>query len=258
MKYQTILKNCAAVAALVLSLPACGDEADEAGDETADEGGTATTTATITTTSTSTGTDGGTEDGGDGDGDTADTTAETSAETDTSADTTGAGCGADPGWTAVAPGNAVKHMQAVTDDGSAWNSCELSPTPFVIDVSTVWCGPCNDAAGFLSGVHNNDPFSGMGNQIRDMINNDVIVWATFLTQTQAGSATTQADGAAWDALYPSDKIPTLTEGDTGMVESGLQVGCFPSAYVVDENNNFLAVEDCATWNQLQTLVMTYG
>jgi hypothetical protein len=128
-----------------------------------------------------------------------------------------------------------------------------------LDVSTVWCGPCNDAAAYLSGVTESDPFGGgLGQQIRDLINNDTVVWVTFLTQDAGGSAAVQSDGAAWDSQYPSEKIPTVTEGDVGQVESNLAVGCFPSAYIVDENNNFLAVEDCQTWNQLQTMVQTYG
>jgi hypothetical protein len=127
-----------------------------------------------------------------------------------------------------------------------------------LDISTVWCGPCNDASLFLSGG-GSDPFSGMGNQIRDMINNGSIKWVTLLTQNAGGAPASAADGAAWDQQYPNENIPVLTEGDVATgVESGLQVGCFPSVYVVDEQMNFFGVEDCQTWNQLQAMVAQWG
>lgn len=151
----------------------------------------------------------------------------------------------------------MKHVGGTDQEGQEVNICEFAGTPMALDVSTVWCGPCNDAALFLSGG-GSDPFSGMGVQIRDMINAGTIKWVTFLTQNAAGSPTTAADAAAWDAQYPNPNIPILVEGDVTGVESGLQVGCFPSVYIIDEQMNFFAVEDCTTWNQLQAMLAEWG
>ena len=91
-----------------------------------------------------------------------------------------------------------------------------------------------------------------------MLATQKIIWLTFLTETASGGATTQADGAIWGGQYPNPNIPVLTEGDTGGVNAGLGVGCFPSAYVVQPDQTFLAIEDCTTWNQLQAMIQAYG
>jgi hypothetical protein len=177
-------------------------------------------------------------DSGDGDGD-------------------GDACGVDPGWGTVAIGQPVKHVASHNYLGEEVNLCDWAGVPIVMDLSAVWCGPCNMASAYLSSGAGQDPFSGLGPQLRSRIDAGTLVWATYLVQDANGADATVMNAAQWDAQYHHDLIPVVNELDTPMLPNYLQVGCWPTATVVDPDLNFHGLDDCQTWNQLQAMLSDF-
>jgi hypothetical protein len=192
-------------------------------------------------------------DGGDGDGDTGDGDGDGG-----DGDGDPVSCGTDPGWGTVAIGQPVKHIAAHNHLGEAVNVCEWAGTPIVMDLSALWCGPCHMASAYLATGTGQDPFSGIGPDLRTMIGDGTAIWLTFLVQDDTNGDATTMHAAAWDAMYHHDNIPVLNELDTPMLPNYLQVGCWPTAWVIDPELNFHGVDDCATWNQLAAMVTEFG
>ena len=274
MKHEALMRGVA-MAALMTWTPAC--EAEGGGDVDADGSGTESSTQASTTASS--GGTGETEEGdesGDGDagsdgsGESTDSTTDdtgdvSEADTSDGSDESGGSgdCGADPGWTERVIGNPVKHVEGVTAEGEVWNSCELTGTPWLFDLSTVWCSPCNNIAAYLSGQHDDDPwgfpgFTSVGPEVRALIENDTIVWVTFLTENVSEGPSAQSDAAAWDEAYPHDKLVTIVEGDTWDMNEGMGVSCFPSFWLIDEANQFATVDECNHVSTMNQMLEDYG
>ncbi|EDM78155.1 hypothetical protein PPSIR1_00440 [Plesiocystis pacifica SIR-1] len=202
------------------------------------------------------GTEGETTEGETTEGET--TEGETTEGETTEGETGAAACGNDPGWGSLAVGEPVKHIGATNHLGEEANLCDYAGTPIAVDVSAVWCGPCHQASSFLAGIDANDPFTGMGQQLLDLIADGTIQWVTILGQNQGGGDAAASDATAWDEMYHNVNIPVWSEGDVPMALSYLQMQCWPSVFVIDENLDFLAIEDCQTWNQLAALIQHVG
>jgi hypothetical protein len=194
---------------------------------------------------------------GDGDGD-GDTTGDGDGDTTGDGDGDPSACGVDPGWGTVAIGQPVKHVAARNHLGEEVNMCDWAGVPIVMDLSAVWCGPCNDASNYLATGSIPDPFSGLGPDLRTMIEAGTMVWLTFLVQDSNGGDATVMNAAQWDAQYHHANIPVVNELDTPMLPDYLQVGCWPTAWVVDPNMNFHGLDDCASWNQLAAMIADFG
>ncbi|NVB38294.1 hypothetical protein G6O69_10665 [Pseudenhygromyxa sp. WMMC2535] len=181
-------------------------------------------------------------------------------ETDTGETDTGVvDCENDPGWGALEVGAPVKYITALDQNGEEVSFCQWLGTPIALDVAAVWCGPCNEVSSYFSSDSTDDPFGGgLGEDLRTMINGGKVIWATALVQDASGQATTVENAAAWDAQYPNENIPVMVEGDVPMVPDYVQLGCWPSVFVVDHELNWLALDDCATWNHLFELTDNYG
>jgi hypothetical protein len=216
-------------------------------------------------------TEGEPETGTDGDPSTSDTGETTDPTTDPTEDPTtdptedpttettgGAACGNDPGWGPLQEGELAKHIQGFDQHGEAFDMCEFAGTPIIIDVAAVWCGPCNQVSQYFS-QGGADPFGGgLGDQLTTMINNDTVIWLTTLVEDANSAPATVEVAAMWDQQYPHPKIPVVVEGDISMLPSYFQLGCWPSAFIVDHEMKWMGFDDCQTWNQLVEVVQTYG
>ena len=211
--------------------------------------------------------DGTTSGDGDGDGTTSgdgDGDGTTSGDGDGDGTTSGDGdgdpvaCGMDPGWGQVEIGQPVKHVAAKDASGAAVNLCEWGGTPIALDAAAVWCGPCKLASEFLSTGAGQDPFSGLGPDLKAAIDGGKIVWVTALLEDVNGGPGTVADASAWDMEYPNPNIPVIVEDDVPMLSGYLPGNCVPRVFVIDPNLNFWALDDCQTWNHLATMLDEWG
>lgn len=255
MNRRTIPTSLMLSLSTLLVLTACPEEADDGNDD-------------VDTTSDTTTDDTTTDDETTGDGDT--TTDETTADETTgdtgdetagdTGDETGGGafCETDPGWGPLAVGESVKHIQGVDQFGEAFNMCDYGGTPIIIDVAAVWCGPCNMVSDYFA--HGGaDPFGGgIGDSLTNMIATDKVIWMTTLVEDSGGGPATVTHATAWDQMYPNAKIPVVVEGDIAMLPNYFQLGCWPSAFIVDHEMKWMGFDDCQTWNQLVAVVAAYG
>jgi hypothetical protein len=251
--YRRTIPTSLTLALSAVFLTACPEGGDDGTDDV-DTTATDTTTGDTTDDATDTATDDATDTGTDDATDATDTT-------DTGTDTTGGGasCDApDPGWGPLTVGSPVKHIQGFDQAGEAFNMCEYGGTPIIIDVAAVWCGPCNAVSDYFA--HGGaDPFGGgLGDQLTAMIAADQVIWMTTLVEDANSAPATVANATAWDQQYPNAKIPVVVEGDISMLPNYFQLQCWPSAFIVDHEMNWMGFDDCQTWNQLVAVVAEYG
>ncbi len=123
----------------------------------------------------------------------------------------------------------------------------------MLDLSAVWCPPCNSAAACIAGDNAGcgGLFQGgvtpelttMADNIRANLKNGVINWVTLLTDgAQQGQASTLADLQAWDSKYPQENVWVLGD-DSRVVGQWLPTSGIP--YFVSVNADF-------TYNNINT------
>ncbi|MFT4623209.1 MAG: hypothetical protein ACI8PZ_001865 [Myxococcota bacterium] len=87
--------------------------------------------------------------------------------------------------------------------------------PVVIDVSAVWCPPCNQLSLWLDGglPAYDDYWPG----VRQAVKRGDVRWITVLGEDNDFGPATGATVAAWDAAYPHDRIPVLADKNQEIV-----------------------------------------
>ncbi|WP_146157370.1 TlpA family protein disulfide reductase [Enhygromyxa salina] len=196
-------------------------------------------------------------DPGDGDGDPGDGDGDGDGDSGDGDGDAGL-CGNDPGWGTVAIGEPVKHVVGKDHLGNPINLCEWGGTPIALDVAAVWCDPCRQASAYLANGAGGDPFSGLGPQLREMIDTGKLIWVTALVEDATSGPGTVADAAAWDSQYHHDNIPVIAEDEVPMLSNYVMNTCVPAVYVIDPELKFFGIDDCQTWNHLAAAVTEYG
>lgn len=156
----------------------------------------------------------GSDTGSDGDldGDSTDLTETTGADGE---------CGLagleDPGPVALAPGDPVYHFTALAHTGEVINICRFAGKRLMLDLSTVWCGPCHIVADCVAG---NDSACGMFfegdyqevlNGVRENLVAERTNWVTILAQDQSGGPPDLSDIQGWAEDYPQSNVWVLTD-----------------------------------------------
>jgi thiol-disulfide isomerase/thioredoxin len=148
-------------------------------------------------------------------------------------------------------GAQVPHFTAVDQYGDIVDLYDFAGrgAPIVIDMGTIFCGPCKAMAAYLStGDMSNlvwDPPEGAApgyypwwsedyEGLRDMIANEEIYWLTVLFNESVSGPSDQEECAEWDEAYPNPHIPVLA--DTNLeLKTWLDIQSYPTLNLVSED-----------------------
>ena len=136
------------------------------------------------------------------------------------------------------------------EDYNLWHM-QGSAEYMVIDVSAVWCGPCNAMAAWLAG----DAPTLFGTEldsVREAIWEGEARWITGLYQDGSGDPTSVDDAEEWEEDYPAEGVPVLVDDDADLADWIAPPG-IPSLSLVDlETMEMVIVDDTnAVLNELR-------
>lgn len=100
----------------------------------------------------------------------------------------------------------------------------------LVDISAIWCGPCNATAAWLAGGRDQ---MGFGDKIPEAVNNGEVYWLTVLTQDVSGRSVEVEELQEWDENYPNEHIPVLA-GNSSFQREYL-FGGFPTMILFNED-----------------------
>lgn len=78
--------------------------------------------------------------------------------------------------------------------------------PILLDLSTVWCGPCNDVSAYLAGISSASNSWVELPATRDAIAAGEVHWITILLENDEGGLASPTDGVNWATAYENDQI----------------------------------------------------
>lgn len=104
-----------------------------------------------------------------------------------------------------------------------------------IDISAIWCGPCNQLARAIA---NGNPNAGWGSA-PEKVHNGELYWMTILGENESGRTPTLSDLEAWYDRYTDDKVPVFADSDAGDYVDLLLGSGWPTIVLFDENLNLV-------------------
>ncbi len=102
----------------------------------------------------------------------------------------------------------------------------------LLDVSTSWCGYCEELSKFLT--RQSSIFDGYGwDPLVDYVEDGTVQWITVLSENRMGGAPSQDTVAAWDEDYTHELIPVIADEDQVM-PNHVNVYGYPTVLILDE------------------------
>jgi thiol-disulfide isomerase/thioredoxin len=119
----------------------------------------------------------------------------------------------------------------------------------IIDLSAMWCGPCQAYSAWLSGDPAYTSYDNEWPSVREKIENRELFWVTVLGEDTRGNVPDIVDIVSWDESYTNENIPVLTvEGDTEFRGFFLNSG-WPSIYLYDAELKVVAAPSRSNYYQ---------
>jgi len=83
--------------------------------------------------------------------------------------------------------------------------------PVLVDLSAVWCGPCNALSGWLDGE--SFPFGNGAayEPVREAIASGDLLWVTVLGENRSGAAPDGVVAERWFDSYPNPAVPVFSD-----------------------------------------------
>lgn len=110
--------------------------------------------------------------------------------------------------------------------------------PVIVDVSALWCGPCNLLANWLAGNAPLDANFEGGLEadfgaVRAAVNRGDALWVSFISEGEgSGSAATVADTLAWETNYANANVPLMTDS-LHLAPNHISLPFWPSLMLLD-------------------------
>ena len=105
-----------------------------------------------------------------------------------------------------------------------------------VDISAIWCPPCNDIARAIA---NGNANAGWGKG-PELVHNGDVYWMTILGENNSGRIPTLENLEDWYSDYPDDKVPVFADTESNDYVDTLLDGGWPTIYVFDENLELVA------------------
>jgi len=160
----------------------------------------------------------------------------------------------DPGLgRTIAVGDQVGNFTAVDQFGESVQLYDFAGhgKPVMLDISAEWCLPCQDIGVWLEGgdEFQTEFLAGFGqyDAVRDAVDAGDLYWITILAQDGSGRPADATSVQRWSTNYPHDRIPVLAD-DTGAMMFHLDLGFFPSIFLVDSDMTLIEVPGNADIN----------
>ena len=156
-------------------------------------------------------------------------------------------------------GNAVGSLTGTAASGETIDTCDRIGVPYVIDLSAMWCGPCQRMSGCLAGDDMDCDALALGataTSLREMLAMGMATWLTILLEDEAGLPATVENVIAWDAAFPAVGVTTMTDEANALGK--INPFSLPTLHVVDHAGDWFVLDDYTSYAQLEALVATYG
>lgn len=114
----------------------------------------------------------------------------------------------------------------------------------LVDASAQWCGPCQVTALWISthGAVDYYGYEPIYGDLRKAIDAGDIFWVTVLVENNNGGDTTATHVAQWDADFPHEKIPVVTDpGDHFMQGVIYKTNFFPSGVLLNPQGKVVKI-----------------
>lgn len=112
----------------------------------------------------------------------------------------------------------------------------------VVDLSAMWCGPCNGFAAWLSRDERTpDFYQAAWPTLRERVENQEIYWLTVLGENLAGEVPGIADLNAWHRTYPEEHNPIMAVEEEREFTDFFLDGGWPSIYLLTPDLKFVSV-----------------
>jgi hypothetical protein len=130
----------------------------------------------------------------------------------------------DVGGASPQQGKPYARIKLLDQFGDSFDLYDMSaPSKAIgIDISAVWCGPCNSLADYLTNGNSDWEYE----SLRTKLHSGEIRWITILAQDADSSQPTQATLSAWAAKYPDELAPVLA--DDGEKVAGVYANFYPT------------------------------
>jgi len=165
-----------------------------------------------------------------------------------------------PDWDSPAEvGAQLPHFEAVDQYGDIVDIYDFAghDRPVILDMGTIWCGPCKGMAAYLSDgdtahveeyVWWESEYEGLYEAVRD----GDIFWITVLFSAGGAGPADQSHSEGWHEDYPNDQIPVLADEELELY-NWIGVGAFPVLNLLDNDFKLEIYEDSGPYSVLREL-----